>query len=71
MTTELSVCEYAVEFPANGEVRVSNELCNMGVFVSPSGVRCVWLKNELATYEQRLKALEDKMTKEIFSLAES
>ena len=69
--TELSVCEYAVEFPAHGQVRASNELRKMGVFVSPSGVRCVWLRKDLATFKQRLKALEAKMAKENFILTES
>jgi transposase InsO family protein len=45
-------------------VRASNELRKRGVFVSPSGVRCVWLRNQLARFKDRLKALENKMAQE-------
>ena len=37
--TAETVVAYAVEYPAHGQVRVSNELRKRGVFVSPSGVR--------------------------------
>jgi hypothetical protein len=36
--TEQSVLDYAVAYPAHGQVRVSNELRKAGVIVSPSGV---------------------------------
>jgi hypothetical protein len=36
------VLDFALEFPAHGQVRVSNELRKTGVFVSPSGVRSIW-----------------------------
>ena len=39
LETEEAVVAYAVEYPAHGQVRVSNELRKRGVFVSPSGVR--------------------------------
>ena len=37
LETEEAVVAYAVEYPAHGQVRVSNELRKRGVFVSPSG----------------------------------
>ncbi len=37
LETENAVVDYAVECPAHGQVRVSNELRKRGVFVSPSG----------------------------------
>jgi transposase InsO family protein len=49
---------YAVEQPAHGQVRASNELRKAGVFVSPSGVRSIWLRHDLACFKQRLSALE-------------
>ena len=49
---------YAVEQPAHGQVRASNELCKLGVFVSPSGVRSIWLRYDLGCFKQRLAALE-------------
>lgn len=56
-TTE-RVRSYAVEQPAHGQVRARNELRKLGVFVSPSGVRSIWLCHELASFKQRLVALE-------------
>lgn len=57
VTTE-RVRAYAVEQPAHGQVRASNELRKAGVFVSPSGVRSIWLRHDLACFKQRLVALE-------------
>ena len=37
-----AVLAYAIEQPAHGQVRVSNELRKEGVFVSPGGVRGIW-----------------------------
>ena len=55
---EQCVLDYAIEQPAHGQVRVSNELRKRGTFVSPSGVRSIWLRHELANFKQRLRALE-------------
>ena len=43
--TELAV----IDFAAHGQVRASNELRKEGVFVSPSGVRSIWLRHDLAS----------------------
>ena len=59
--TEAAVVAYAVDWPAHGQHRASNELRKRGVFISGGGVRCVWLRHELATFRQRLAALERKM----------
>ena len=56
--TEDAVKTFAIEQPAFGQVRVSNELRKRGVFVSPSGVRSVWLRNDLESFKKRLSALE-------------
>jgi len=49
-----------LEKPAFGEVRVANELTKRGLFVSPTGVRSVWLRHDLETFRKRLKALKPK-----------
>lgn len=69
--TEETVVAYAVEQPAHGQVRASNELRKRGVFISPSGVRSVWLRHQLARFKDRLKALEVKMAEENMILTEA
>lgn len=68
---EEAVIAYAIEQPAHGQVRTSNELRKRGVFVSPSGVRCIWLRHDLARFKDRLKALEEKVAADGMVLTES
>lgn len=56
--TEAAIAAFALEQPAFGQVRVSNELRRRGIFVSPSGVRSVWLRQNLESFKKRLAALE-------------
>ena len=58
---EEAVMEMAIENPAYGQVRVANELTKRGQFVSPTGVRSVWVRNDLQTFARRLKALEARL----------
>jgi transposase InsO family protein len=69
--TENAVVDYAIEQPAHGQVRTSNELRKLGVFVSPSGVRSIWLRNKLNSFKLRLKALEAKIAEEGLVLTEA
>lgn len=69
--TEAAVVAYAVEQPAHGQVRASNELRKKGVFISPSGVRCVWIRHDPARFKDRLNALEEKAARENLILTEA
>jgi len=68
---EQQVMSYAIDFPTYGQLRTSNELRKNGFFVSPSGVRSIWLRNQIANKKQRLKALEKKAAEENFILTEA
>lgn len=58
LAIEKAVLEHAISCPAEGQTRASNELRKKGVFVSPSGVRSIWLRHNLESFPKRLKALE-------------
>lgn len=55
---EKAVLAFAVDNPAAGQVRVSNELRKQAIIVSPTGVRSVWLRHGLHKFRLRLSALE-------------
>lgn len=56
---EQAVLDYTLEYPTQGQVRVSNELlARKGIQVSASGVRGIWTRHELRTKKDRLKRLE-------------
>ena len=67
---EEAVVKYAIEYPAHGQIRCSNELKKRGIFISPGGVRNIWLRHNLQTMKLRLKALEEKVKNENLILTE-
>lgn len=68
---EEAVLAMSLENPALGQVRVSNALKQDGIFVSPGGVRSIWLRHGLETFKKRLKALEEKAAAENLVLTEA
>jgi transposase InsO family protein len=57
-TIEAAVVQMATDYPAFGQVRVCNELRKENLFISPGGVRSVWLRHGLEKFTKRLHALE-------------
>ena len=67
---EKAVLSKAIENPALGQQRVSNELRKEGIIVSGGGVRSIWQRHNLETFKKRLRALEEKIAKEELILTE-
>ena len=67
---EQAVIDLAISNPALGQLRASNELKQQGVLISSSGVRSIWLRNDLETIKKRLKALETKSAQDGIILTE-
>ncbi|HZC13287.1 MAG TPA: IS481 family transposase [Thermoleophilaceae bacterium] len=61
---EATVVALAIEEPAWGQARPSNELKRRGADVSPFGVRGIWPRHDLETTKKRPKAREAKVAQE-------
>ena len=67
---EERVLEFAFQKPSYGQYRVAHQLRLEGLFISPGGVRSVWLRNGLEVYGKRLAALEARSAVEGVVLTE-
>jgi transposase InsO family protein len=56
--TEMAVAAFAIEQPAFGQVRVSNELRKPASSFLPQVFAAVWLRRDLESFKKRLSALE-------------
>lgn len=67
---EEAITKMALDNPALGQARVSNELAKQGILISAGGVRSVWLRHDLETFQKRLKLLETKAAQDGILLTE-
>lgn len=67
---ERAVIALAIDNPALGQLRASQELLQQGIIVSSGGVRSIWLRSDLETMRKRLKALEARSAQEGIVLTE-
>lgn len=70
-TTEHAVIGYAIDFPAHGQHRASNELRKQGIIISGSGVRSIWQRHGVENFKKRLRALEEKVASQGIILNEA
>lgn len=68
---EEAVVKLAIEDPSLGQFRAANTVLQRGIMVSSSGIRSIWLRNDLETFRKRLNALEAQSAQDGLVLTES
>jgi transposase InsO family protein len=61
--TEHAVLSLTLDNPSFGQKRASDELRRRGIFISASGVRGVWLRHGLESFQKRLRHLEEHVAR--------
>ena len=61
---EKKVLAYSLEFPTQGQVRVSNELKRQGFQVSCGGVRSIWLRHKATNRQPSIKTTGEMVCRE-------
>src|SRR5690606_12817640 len=67
---EDAVVKFALEKPAYGQVRVSNELRKLAISISHVALRSIWLRQDFDTLMKSLKALDANVVHEGIILTE-
>ena len=67
---EKAILEHAFEHPADGPLKVAQQLQLKGIQVSAGGVRGVFSRNTMTTKYERLIALENKVRKQKIQLSD-
>ena len=68
---EKAIVAIAIEQPAFGQFRVSNELKKNVILISLGGLCSLWVRHDLEVMKKRLKALEAKSDQDGFVLFEA
>jgi hypothetical protein len=68
---EAKILYYALAAPIHGAQRVANELRMQDINVSPSGVRGVWMRHDIATRHKRLLRLKKQTHDDSFILSDA
>ena len=57
---EAIIVELSLDRPADGQIRIANELRKLGHSISPAGVRGVWQRHDLETMKKRLRGAQPR-----------
>ena len=56
---EKAVVSYGYQYPAFGQDRAANDLRQKGIVVSPGGIRSIWKRNGMQSYQERVSRLKE------------